>query len=870
MSGIVHRQQHGYRNGHQLLTGSVKLSRADQDLVDRLSDISGPLKPGQQFEPYVTGYSLPSGTYYVLAKTWQDREAPRAGCVLTQSIFLSSDHWSSPDGVRDAFALISRLSPHADALNGNSNIDHVSAPVPAVSDDRLPALVEALFLEERQPIVVFDVRSAENIVERLLMSLWPAARRNFAICTYALGPRKTGGREFDLVFAPNDARSRFAEWKGRRIEPGPSSSTARHRWTAQILNRIFAADTPSLPLTALPAELQRGNRNDESVLRLALLWEELSQRVPVSKNAALGLLDILNSQGVSPEAVPELEPVLRRAIDMAVTSDQADAWSFLAALATKVDATELKKLSDALTSASAALTHRDAIASLGFVQELRSEGRDLPRSLLKGLGNGLALEPSSFIANSEHALPFDLTVSLLAASANFARTLLSRTVLQSEDYVTSLAREILSSDAEKRRDVRINVIPCLKGSGGALLLEALLANASARDVVETISIVGETTNFEQKAFDMPLIEAAIDADVLVQTREIAWNSHNISGADRFILKSLRSEEDDVVWLAQAPRSQRRTDLATRYVDAIDHHELIRLMRHTAARDALLGILAEDTEQSAKQLTRVLASANAPILQTAEIGALVWPWLSVAERSNLASRILERTLRDASPQEWPVTDRFFREAAPAIHPRQLIQLATSTTASASVIAHNLELMSSTTQLSEKLASSVGELTERLTKRRRENLGANAYEAWAHLLSRADPSAASTVRAAASAFDAVIRLTQYPVSPIVVATFPIFYRHLPSKKNVGVFWTEIDRRKSARSALVDAYMQSTWPPSDLILAAIGADIADKIVGRIERSYKAQSFVGAIIEDAARLKPKEKKAVLRALEDEFDFDY
>ena len=65
----IHQQEHGYRNGHELLSATIKLDREDQDAIDRLSDISGSLRPDEIFTPYLTGYPLPSRAYFVLART---------------------------------------------------------------------------------------------------------------------------------------------------------------------------------------------------------------------------------------------------------------------------------------------------------------------------------------------------------------------------------------------------------------------------------------------------------------------------------------------------------------------------------------------------------------------------------------------------------------------------------------------------------------------------------------------------------------------------------------------------------------------------------------------------------------------------------
>ena len=52
--------------------------------------------------------------------------------------------------------------------------------------------------------------SAEPISWRLLSALWPSLRAEFSCCTLALQPRSLDDRPFDLMFAPQTARSRFA------------------------------------------------------------------------------------------------------------------------------------------------------------------------------------------------------------------------------------------------------------------------------------------------------------------------------------------------------------------------------------------------------------------------------------------------------------------------------------------------------------------------------------------------------------------------------------------------------------------------------------------------------------------------------------
>ena len=236
----IEQQCHGYKGGHQLLASSIKLSRQDQDAIDRLSDISGQLRPNEIFSPYVTAYPLPSREFYVVARTWQDLEARRAGCVLTRSLLLRADDWAATEdvsGIMQCLKEVRRERLDSDSFAFHSAEPH---PLPSIEASQTVELVEALFLEERQPVVVFGAPQAELVITRLLTALWPGLKQSFSVCSYALGPRLASGRPFDLVFTPKELRSRFAKWEGRRIDGGNErEKSVRHRWSVATARKIF-------------------------------------------------------------------------------------------------------------------------------------------------------------------------------------------------------------------------------------------------------------------------------------------------------------------------------------------------------------------------------------------------------------------------------------------------------------------------------------------------------------------------------------------------------------------------------------------------------------------------------------------------------
>ena len=239
-------QIHGYRKGHQLLASSVTLSKDDQAVVDRLSDVAGPLRPKEQFAPYLTAYPLPSGAYYVIARTWQDLTVPRAGCVRTKSVIVDARIWSLRPPL---LSIIRQLGPDelptemcAVRIELEDRLEEWLPPTPTFSASEL---LEALFLEDTKPVVVFDAPDPELIALRLLTALWPDIRRRFSLSTFALSPRKIGGRDLDLVFAPLNAKAKFSDWPGRRVD-GRSPQIDRHKWTGAIVRRVFKEPFPKL------------------------------------------------------------------------------------------------------------------------------------------------------------------------------------------------------------------------------------------------------------------------------------------------------------------------------------------------------------------------------------------------------------------------------------------------------------------------------------------------------------------------------------------------------------------------------------------------------------------------------------------------
>jgi hypothetical protein len=512
----VHQQKHGYRNGHQLLESTVRLERSDQDTIDRLSDLSGQIRPSEVIPPYLTIYPIPSRAYHVVARTWPDLAAPRAGCVLTKSLLIPRELWNENADLQE---LLGRLeTPDIDDLGPISD-EGVARPLPPSSDPRIPELVEALFLEVRKPIVVFEAGDAELLATRLVTAFWPAFRNEFSVCTYALGPRKIGGRDFDLVFAPKSARSKFSDWLGRKIEAG-SPKSARHRWSSAIADAIFQSPHPTLASGDALGLLGIGGPGDEAAFRKSLLWNELAEKAPTSASAVLGMLDIVNSQpDLASNAMKSSLPSLNAAIGSAVaTMSSAEAWTFLQTLAGKVQGRDaLEPISIEASKDAKRLAASDPDAAITFSQRFRESHDVFPTDIMRGLADGLgaAREP----AINYHSIPPRVGTFLVASSSAFAEAL-ARHIRVGETPALVVVPYLQTGDNDWRDEAAKRLVSEMDSREFAPLLPSILNRSSGDDLADQITEIVRRSGLVFSDFDDALVDAIRDDATMYTVREI--------------------------------------------------------------------------------------------------------------------------------------------------------------------------------------------------------------------------------------------------------------------------------------------------------------------------------------------------------------
>lgn len=858
----VERQVHGYRQGHQLLAASVQLSKEDQSTIDRLSDVAGPLRPRERFEPYLTAYSLPSGEHYVLARTWQDLTVTRAGCVRTVSLIIKADDWAAAES----------LSPYLDLLDLDhlpEDVDAKSTPVPATSVRPLPPalefegseLLEALFLEDQRPVVVFDVPSPEIIVVRLLTALWPGMRRRFAVSTFALSPRKIGGRDFNLVFAPKDARAKFADWNGRRID-GRSTSAARHRWTGRIINRVFEAPRPTL-LSSSEVDLVGGDNVDNgAVLRIALLWDELIAKLQTTPTAALGLLDIANSGKVRDGvAMQTLEPFLAGAVRLAqVSLPEGDAWEFLGAIARKMQGRSMSNGFDAVRAAVGDLAGRSPEGAIALLSQ--PDERGVARQFVPVIASGIS---DAFTDRAERALlsaPGLVLGTLVAESPRLAERVANDHPLLArvDEVLPKLDRSLAHAVGEE-------LLPWLVQDWQLPAAEPILSRLDGDQLAAHIRHLSSANDFAAPAMAELCISLARGIGVKQAIMSALSEVRASARRDALLTRALDPSLDDAVWVLRESGLPAEV-VATMIVDVLRRADDPQL--GAIIGDGRIGteVMAIVEHFAPDLLRRILFGDGMPLDAFVRVATAVFASAMGDDKVKVAKRTLQRCLGSHfGVDEIAFLVTMLSGVGEGLDGAWAARLGLARGVQASVASRNIVAFRKATQPARlRVVWSVNEVAEVLQGRQAFDLDEAAADACAYLLFESEKV---TPRAALSAaghlLPMLMRQRKDPVSLMIAATFPLIYRELRKKDDLPdllkfVPFFDWDRCKAARQELVSAFLSSNWAPGDLALTACRCDDVGRILRRTAKAHGGEPYLGHISADLGRLpdgcrKPVEK---------------
>lgn len=865
---IVDQQLHGYKHGHELLSGSITLPPRDQDLVDRLSDIAGPIAPSEKIPSYITCYPLPSGSHYVVARTWHDRGAPRAGCVRTRSLLIPMSEWVS---VTNPSALV-ELATEAGPTQGLKRLPVEpcpAKPLPPV-ETAGAELLEAMFLEHSMPVAVFGSKSSEIIALRILTAIWPSMRRRFAVSTFCNSPRTISKKSFDLVFAPVEARSRFSDWKGRRVD-GTRVSLSRHRWSSRIADEVFRAPHPSLSALDAFGEMAKDEKGSEEALRLSLLWGELADKVGSEPHAALGLLDIANTRASRrSELITELGPVLARAAATAASAmAPSEAWRFLQVLIGKLGEPRWRlSLVHSVRSSTVTLAQRHPIEAVEAIPHLIEE--DGAELLLSGIAAGLAkADAFELVASSLTGLSGDALLKTVLATPE-----LTARVLESDYNVEpSLVASIAGANRDEVAEAGRLILPFLVDDRHGEVFGALLANAD----VTTIVVEAERLRNANDLTAIPLNDALVDAaqrqGEAAALRDVAVKARPSLASNAMLRQLLRSSVADVRWILDTMEETdaRRPKLLADVLTSASDKQLRSIFGQSGMLADVLRLVGE-VPSATEVMARIVENVPLQPAEHLELVMRVLTRIDGPRAATIAVSGLEAALpRDLGAGQEEIVSALLDRAGAQLDGVRTLRAGAGQGVPGGLASSNLTLFdNSSPSVRAKFLENPIALADTVISRGSFDLSYAGGEAVGRLLWDSDAiNHRASLLASSKLLSFATEVKAEAVSPIIAAVFPSVYRELlresaPDFLSYVFPFVDWDRCKVARREFAKAFLNSKWRPRDIALAAARTGDVIRIIRSIAKQDNGVRAINLIEREAGSLSDPWKQQVKKAIRD------
>jgi hypothetical protein len=382
--------------------------------------------------------------------------------------------------------------------------------------------------------------------------------------------------------------------------------------------------------------------------------------------------------------------------------------------------------------------------------------------------------------------------------------------------------------------------------------------------------VRDATHFSIAEFDEPLRRAARGTEGILGLRRTILASEPDPNSDRFLLATIGTNASDIGWLCRENglTSQRKVILLTAALTKASERDLQLLTQHESLSEEVEETLVEALPRTAAQLARMLMSENVPVGRLLRNGCRVLSLLEPGMKADLTLRMLTLGLSKADSSENRSLEELITESASFLDPHRVIAMAISWNATQQRVSDNVVLLNrATSKIRTGVLAEIDELTARLISRRHERISEEFVASWAQLLS---DSGAINQRAQTNAAGGVLSFAlekrNKAVSPLIVVAFPIVYQELRSGKETpslfSLFFPDWDRCKTARQNIVEAFLHSGWPTTDLIRAVEPTGDLGRVLKRVLRDRKGESFLMRLRRDVNKLSIEERAQMETAI--------
>lgn len=869
---VIDQQFHGYRNGHQLLSSTCKLGRSDQDVLTYMSDLSGPLEPGQKFKPYLSGYPLPSGKFYVLAKTWQDRDVDRSGCVFTRSFLINSEILG---GLRNLAQLADELGAldkplvEIECHKFSAKERHLST----VKNPNIREVAKAIYFQGGTPTVCFGWDQEDEVCLRVLQAGPVTFSKRFSFCTMSLAPRSIDGTPLSLQFSPVTSKSRFSRWPGNRVGNSPSTEMSESNLElSDLVEAVFLAKQPDIRSIDKSGLFWKSETQNDVPVRIVLLWSRMSREAKTSLPTLLGLLDLSSTLGtIANLALKQLKPVLRYWLSELPRNQSTLVYAeFLAALFSKIRNTDIQIWEDVpFRQAVLSLAASDPRRTVELLLPSLDRGNWISDLLMPSIGDGLArVEPSELDRLIEGSLSNDQVFELMAASRPAALAMAETEVLNGVSIASSFETAVEGDQVLDASKWSGNMLSALWSSEQKHLLRSIMTILGGKVDLNPILQIFQNNNFVASEFDKILLSNEAVQRNLSKLLKSLLDDVSREDADRFVAASIAAQPEALGVLLPLLNSNvdRLRKIVRLFVSEQENETIAAVIEYGSNEklfiDLAAGLTTKAPDLSLELLTFVASPSEAALQIALEC------WLGVEEEHIVLAA--EQSLRFALPLESRSADaavlRALEVAGLNVQPLTFVHSGFS----AQLVERNLLSWAKYVEKSgDPTGKGISQITsslidygvEKIAPKVWENLGGIFEYAQSKRIDEYEHCAARLWRRA-------VQLNRLDLSSLAVLAFPIVHGAL--KRTVQPppyyslrYYSDWDKCKSARAELVRIYLFSAWPLEGLLKIAIKIQEIHSVIELVRLQYGGQEHVRKLIAAIENLPPRDRQILDTLLE-------
>ena len=410
----------------------------------------------------------------------------------------------------------------------------------------------------------------------------------------------------------------------------------------------------------------------------------------------------------------------------------------------------------------------------------------------------------------------------------------------------------------------------IRGDQDSKFLAQVIVSAQASQLVEAVELVWGVNELRTSRLGKVFCDTAMESDSRLEVCTVFAQISDDEQTNQCIERLLVANPDDMRWLLKNSEIEnRRTKFLANFIERSNSDELSLAFNSPRIAIDALKLFAKDFGKYATVAARIVVLPSIKAVDNIAFGIQIYRMLNDAERKKLAQSVAVCALTDVGVQNEELQIRVIETVSEDLDYSAVITIGLDENLDGKQVSRTLVVFDKVVpSVRVQFEANLDIIVRLVTNRRNFDLTADGTMALARLIEGTlFSSIPSYVESCSTLYRFAIVAHQKPVTPIIVATFPVVYDSLiKDNNNFGLMtffmFIDWDKCRVARKNLVRAFLQSNWPPVDLAITALRARELNRILKRLVKESGGREYLKNVEKGAKCLKKEFRKPILKAI--------